>query len=235
MIELGALDFIPKPINKDKVNEVLDNYGVLEELIVKKNLMGLSEELMDLYREITNVSMGEAGELLGKFLNVPVTLSIPIVNTLNVYDLHKTLLSNNDNHTFTALTQGFIGDGISGEALLIFDDSCFKEVAELLHFNQEIDDNLEQELIIDISSILIGASLKSIGKQLAIDFSQGYPTLLGQHSKIRELIRVPKDWIETLSIQISYKISDHNINCDLLFLFSEKTVPKLNEKISCLL
>ena len=235
VIELGALDFIPKPIDKDKASDVFEKYGILKELLCKKARIGLSDDMLDLYREITNVSMGEAGELLGKFLDVPITLSIPVVNTMNVNDLHKTLQLADKNQTFTAITQGFIGAGISGEALLIFNDASFKEIAKLMHVEQQLDDDLQKELSIDISNILIGASLKSIGRQLNLSFSQGYPNFLGQHSRINELIKSPKDWEETLSVEIQYKIENHNIDCDLLLLFTEDTVPILNEKVSCLL
>lgn len=235
VIELGALDFIAKPIDKNTVCEVLKKYGILNELLNKRSRIGLNNEMLDIYREITNVSMGQAGELLGKYLNAPVTLSIPVVNTMRVNDLHKTLQLAAENNTYTAVAQGFIGDGISGEALLVFNDYSFKDIAELMRLEQEIDDELEKELSIDISNILIGASLKSIGVQLDMVFSQGYPTLLGQHRKISDLIKSPKHWEETLSIEIDYKIENHNINCELLLLFTENTVAKLNEKVRCLL
>lgn len=235
VINLGALDFVAKPIDKHKTNEILKKYGILDELVSKKSRIGLSDEMLDLYREITNVSMGQAAELLGKYLNASVILSIPVVNTMQVNDLHKTLQLSEENNTYTAVVQGFIGAGISGEALLIFNDSCFKDISELMQIKQALDDELEQELSIDISNILIGACLKSIGTQIDILFSQGCPTLLGQHQKISNLIKSPKFWEETLSIEIDYKIENYNINCELLLLFTENTVPKLNAKVSCLL
>lgn len=235
VIKLGALDFIAKPIDKEKANEVLERYGILNELVCKKTRLGLNGEMLDLYREITNVSMGQAGELLGKYLKVPVTLSIPVVNTMKVNDLHKSLQLADENDTYTAVTQGFIGAEISGEALLIFNDTSFKKISELMNLEQELDDEFEKELSVDISNILIGACLKSIGVQLDILFSQGYPTLLGQHQKIIDLIHSPKHWEETLSIEIDYKIEKYNINCELLLLFTESAVPRLNDKVSCLL
>ena len=235
VLELGALDFIPKPINEDKTNQIFEKYGILRELTSKRSSLGLSDDMLDMYREISNVSMGLAGELLGSFLNVPVTLSIPVVNTMNVNELHKTLQLANEEQTFTAVAQGFIGEGISGEGLLLLNDSCFKKIAELMHVHQELNDELEEELCIDISNILIGSSLKGIGKQLDISFSQGYPTLMGQHCKISELIKSPKHWEETLSIEIQFIIESHSINCDLLLLFTEQTIPKFNEQISCLM
>lgn len=235
VIELGALDFIAKPINKDKTNEIFEKYGVLRELTSKRSSLGLSDEMLDMYREISNVSMGLAGNLLGNFLNAPVTLSIPVVNTMNVNDLHKALQNVNEDQTFTAVAQGFIGEGISGEGLLLLNDSCFKQIAELLHVDQELNDALEEELSIDISNILIGSSLKGIGKQLDISFSQGYPTLLGQHCKVNDLLKSPKQWEETLSIEIQFIIESHDINCDLLLLFTEQTISRFNEQVSCLM
>ncbi|MGB1799989.1 MAG: hypothetical protein ACPHLK_04080, partial [Gammaproteobacteria bacterium] len=110
-----------------------------------------------------------------------------------------------------------------------------KGISELMQIKQKLDDELEKELSIDISNILIGACLKSIGTQIDILFNQGCPTVLGQHQKISNLIQSPKFWEETLSIEIDYKIENYNINCELLLLFTENTVPRLNDKVRCLL
>ena len=59
------------------------------------------------------------------------------------------------------------------------------------------------------------------------------PTILGRDEKIGELIeKNVSHWNEILSIEIEYAIENKNINCDLLLLFTEDSIPALNERVS---
>ena len=87
----------------------------------------------------------------------------------------------------------------------------------------------------DIASILIGACLKGIADQLNISFSQGHPVVLGQHRKITDIISNSPRWTNTLAIENNYKIENHDINCDLLLLFTEDTIEALDGKVACML
>jgi len=88
----------------------------------------------------------------------------------------------------------------------------------------------------DVTNVLNGACIQGIGQQLDIDFSQSHPVVLGQHCSIAELLaQREKHWQKTMAIEINYTIEDHNINCDLLLLFTEDSVIHMNRLISFLL
>jgi len=277
---LGALDFIKKPVNKEKLAEVLLSYGVftkgennvesdssnqneqsqasvllVKELVSQKteksplkispvnvsslpptSELTLSADLRDCYQEIANVAMGRAGDLLARLLNVFVELPIPNVNFIEVSELRMALKDVEANDSTSGICQGFISAGISGEALLILNDSSFKDVASLMNYQYEEDKGTELELLMDLANVLIGACLKGVSEQLDIDFSQGHPVILGQHRKISELIANNADkWKKTLAIEISYSIENYPIKCDLLLLFTEQSMHTLNNKLSYLL
>ncbi len=60
--------------------------------------------------------------------------------------------------------------------------------------------------------------------------------VLGQNRKISELIANNADkWKRTLAIEISYSIENYPIKCDLLLLFTEKSMHILNNKLAYLL
>ena len=60
--------------------------------------------------------------------------------------------------------------------------------------------------------------------------------LLGQHRKISDLIaNNGKKWKKTLAIEISYSIENYPIKCDLLLLFTEKSMKTLNHKLAYLI
>ncbi|GAA3923196.1 histidine kinase [Litoribacillus peritrichatus] len=200
------------------------------------NELVLDEELRDVYQEVTNVAMGQAADSLARLLNVFVVLPIPNVNILEAGELQMALQSASDNESVSAVCQGFIGKGVAGEALLIFNDSSFQDIAKLMKYEGEIDDAVQLELEMDIASILIGAFLNGLAEQLDMSFSQGHPVVLGQHCDISELISSNSArWSKVLTLEINYTIKDYNINCDLLLLFSDDSIDRLNEIASYLL
>lgn len=273
---LGALDFIQKPVNKEKLTEVLLSYGVFtkeeqedpEPVTMastdvkapslptksKTNItpplkvvavdtsapvsnveLTLSAELRDCYQEVANVAMGRAGDLLARLLDVFVQLPIPNVNFIEVSELSMALKAVEASESTSGICQGFISAGISGEALLILNDSSFKDVASLMNYQYDEDEGTELELLMDLANVLIGACLKGLSEQLDIDFSQGHPVVLGQHRKISELIANNTTWKKTLAIEISYSIENYPIKCDLLLLFTEQSMKTLNNKLSYLI
>lgn len=274
---LGALDFIKKPVNKEKLTEVLLAYGIFsrEESaatppvqapakqvvaptpipktvplkavktpppVVSANKplpteeVTLEADLRDCYQEVANVAMGRAGDLLARLLNVFVKLPIPNVNLIEVSELSMALSAVESHESTSGICQGFIGAGISGEALLIINDSSFQDVASLMNYQYELDEGTELELLMDMANVLISACLSGISEQLDMSFSQGHPVVLGQHRKISELIATNSTkWKKTLAIEISYSIENYPIKCDLLLLFTEDSMKTLNNKISYLL
>ena len=235
VLNLGALEFIPKPVDSKVAGEIFNRYGLLDEIKRKRGTLQINNALVDVYREVTNIAMGQAGEQLGKFLHAPVTLSVPKVQTVNVSKLYKRLLDTDSCNESAAVIQGFIGAGIAGETWLFFNDSDFHELSELISLDSRSDEELEKEISISISNILIGSCLKSIGNQLDIYFSEGCPTLLGQQLDINELFTMPKEVQEVLAIDIEFALECNNIDWSLLLLFTEDSIDKLNEKLHCLM
>ena len=235
---LGALDFIQKPVSADAVSNILQDYGILT--LTQKDIADevpmMKVDLRDACQEIANVAMGRAADLLAKLLDVFVLLPIPNVNVLEVSELTMALKSTEESTTVSALCQGFIGAGIAGEALLLFHDSSFKDMAKLMGLANPEDQNTEIEVLIDTGNVLIGAFLSGISEQLDMKFSQNHPIVLGRQCTVNELIHDNSEkWHRTLAMEINYRIEDHNIQCDLLLLFTEDSIPTLSYKLGYLL
>jgi len=214
----------------------LDMSEVDEEVPSDEPEITLSADMRDCYQEIANVAMGRAGDLLARLLNVFVELPIPNVNFIEVSELRMALKDIENHESTSGVCQGFISAGISGEALLILNDSSFKDVASLMNYQYDADMGTELELLMDLANVLIGACLKGVSEQLDIQFSQGHPEVLGQHRKISDLIaNNANKWKKTLAIEISYSIENYPIKCDLLLLFTEKSMQTLNNKLAYLI
>jgi CheY-like chemotaxis protein len=242
VMALGALAFIKKPAAPEELRQTLERLGLLSppsaasaEPVPARPSFELKINFRDALREISNVSMGRAAALLAKVLNVFVELPVPAVNLFEVSELHMTLADAQRGERCSALCQGFIGDGIAGEALLLFHDSEISDISKL--FNWQPRNDLEtSEMLLDLASILIGACLSGISEQIDVRFSQGHPQLLGLHSSIDSLIHVNQSrWRKTLAVEISYSLEGHNVHFDLLLLFTESSIQRLNHKLNYLL
>jgi CheY-like chemotaxis protein/chemotaxis protein CheY-P-specific phosphatase CheC len=237
--DLGALAFIRKPADPDELRNTLQNLGLLTPGTSTAQpalpSIDIKVSFRDALREVSNVAMGRAAALLAKTLGVFVQLPVPQVNIFEVSELHMTLADAMRGERLTALCQGFIGDGIAGEALLLFHDSEIADMARLLDW-QPKDDNETTEMLLDLASILIGACLSGIAQQIDVRFSQGHPQLLGRHASIERLIQLnQRRWKKTLAVEISYSIEAHNLHFDLLLLFTEDSIKRLTHKINYLM
>lgn len=252
VLGLGAFDFIKKPISKKELLKPLIDTGFYKlpqyentaahqskvtpqniNLIHSENSLQDEKLFLDACQEISNVAMGRAGDLLARFLDAFVELPIPKVNLIELSELNMALQFADQDQTVSSVCQGFIGPSMAGEALLIFNDSSFKNIAKLMQYKGEINDSLELELLMDISNVIVGACLQGISDQLSISLSQGHPVVLGQHIKVPDLINNSvKHWTKTLSIEINYKIENEAINCDLLLLFTEDSIEPLRQRLS---
>jgi chemotaxis protein CheY-P-specific phosphatase CheC len=233
--QLGALEFISKPVQREQIESILTRFGISFESNRQLQLDDFKVDVLDGYREVVNVAMGRAGDLLARLLDAFVILPIPNINMMEVSELQMTLQQIEERESVSAVCQGLIGAGIAGEALLIFNESSFSDIAEMMKYQGEIDDTVKLELLMDISCILIGACLKGVADQLDINFSQSHPAILGTHVRISDILKHNAGrWNKILAIEIPYTIENRHINCELLLLFTEDSIKALDERISYL-
>jgi len=199
--KLGAIEFIKKPTDTDLVLKLLQDYGFLrpEDLVEKREhhptaepadtpATGAPISLNDYLQEIANVAMGRSSDLLARLLRVFVKQPIPRVEMIARSELSMAISAAQADSSYSAVCQGFTGAGIAGEALLLFADASFNDMAELLHYDDLDTESIQVEVLMDMSSILFGAFLKGIGDQLDLKLGLGHPTVLGQHRQIADLL-----------------------------------------------
>jgi len=235
--ELGARAFLKKPFDPDQLRALLSELRLLDGPALAPAYApspAPQVTFRDAFRETVNVSMGYAAALIAKVLEVFVHLPIPHVNVLEAGELQMLLADANRAQQLTAICQSYIGSGIAGEALLMFYDSEVADIAKLMeHGTAEYQ---EMEVLIDLSSVLIGACLSSIADQLDVFFSVGHPQVLGEQTSIEELIRLNQQrWAKTQAVEISYSLEEQNIHFDLLLLFTEGSMELLEQKLSYLM
>ena len=234
--KLGAIDFIKKPVNAAVLQQALTVNNILKPDAEEEETSELDPDIRDCYQEITNIAMGQAGDHLARIMNVFVELPIPNVNLIEVSELHMMLSDIETHEQVSAVCQGFLGPGVSGEALCILSDSSFGDVAKILDIRGDVDDQLQLEVLMDAASLLIGTCLAGLANQMDLMFSQGHPVVLGQHRSVSDIIAMNKmKWKRTLAIELSYGLEGYNVQCDLVLLFTEESMTTMNSKLAHLL
>ncbi|EPZ5421176.1 TPA: response regulator [Vibrio parahaemolyticus] len=236
---LGAKAFIQKPIAKDELKNALKELIEPEPrpLIITPSVIELPIlRRRDIYMEVANVSIGRAADALARHFDVFVQLPLPNVNIFEVSELHMALrdLASHDN--VSGVCQGFCGEGIAGEALVILSDSSVSDLKKLMKVPVDSEELEELELLMDISNILVGSFLNGLGEQSEVRFFQSPPVLLGQHISIDSIIESTTGAFKrTMTFEVSYNIEGTSIRCDLLFMFVDESLPLLDNKLAYLM
>lgn len=194
----------------------------------------LDEESRDLYQELLNVAMGRAADMLARLLNTFIELPIPKVNLIARSELDMALASASGKKNVSAVCQGFMGDAISGEALLLLTDADINDLITLGGIGDQ-DSRNELELLMDTANILIGACLKGFSEQLDIHLTQSQPEVLGHHQPIERLLNPQTSWTQALAIEIRYRLENRAANIELLLLFTAGSLEIINNKAQYLL
>ncbi len=236
VMALGAVAFIKKPVHSAELCKILDDYGVLDVLtgadVNATTPSATTEESVDFSdwcQEISNVAMGRAADLLSKMINDTVQLSIPKVSTLKASDLNMMLHAVGSDSRVFAINQGFIGKGVSGETMIIFEQKDIEKIALLMGSKGNINQEATHELAIDMANILVGAFLKGFSDQLEISLNQGCPEIyLNQEG---DNLPVHKKADGVLAIEQSYTLGADLIHCDQLIFFTLASQHELKLKI----
>lgn len=237
--DLGAVAFLQKPVDKNYLKTLLKDLLPSPELSLDAVIQRVTTPALrrrDVYLEVANVAIGRAADSLARHFNVFVNLPLPNVNVFEVSELHMTMRDLASNSTMSGICQGFSGEGIAGEALVLLSDSSVNDLTSLMKYPVESECDVELELLMDVSNILVGSFLKGLGEQAEVKFFQSHPVLLGKHLSIESLIEhTSGNWRRTMTFEVSYGIEGTQIKCDLLLMFVDESLPLLDSKLSYLM
>jgi chemotaxis protein CheY-P-specific phosphatase CheC len=199
-------------------------------------MIQLSEELRDGLQEIANVAVGQTADKIARSFSTFVKLPIPQVRLLESADVRMALTAIDETANLTAVTQAFFGAGISGEALLLFNDASISELPRLMGYPPANGDREHIEHVLEMASLLNGSCIQSVLAQMEIDVLIGYPSVLGLRTSLRTLFgeqRFP--WDTTLALELNYSFEGYAATCDLVLLFHQYSLPTLFGKLEMLL
>lgn len=239
VLALGAQVFLKKPLGQSELDAVIQRYliPVTQPQVIQPHKLELPVlRRLDIYMEVANVAIGRAADALARHFDVFVQIPLPNVNIFELGELHMALRDLTEHSTILGICQGFSGEGIAGEALVLVNDSSVQDLRALMQIPPDMQEIGNSELLMDTANILVGAFLNGLGEQISVRFFQSAPVLLGQQISIDSVINSTTGMFKkTMTFEVSYNIENTRIRCDLLFMFVDESLPLLNNKLAYLM
>ncbi|MGX5914170.1 response regulator [Aliidiomarina sp. Khilg15.8] len=239
VMQSGALDFIRKPLDTEKLLSILHDYGLLARTAESSVQSGADTQQSDLaavsfeesLQEVFNIAMGQAGSSLSKVLNTFIDLPVPRVRRVKSTRL-TSILSDTAQRSLSAVVQGFSGNGIRGEAMLLLDDTSAPQLQQHYPLTEHSAD-AALEILMDLATILTGTCLQGLSEQLDIQLTCANPVVLGRHQSLEHMLSNVQAQ-DLLSVELNYKMYQGDVECDLIFLFTEDATVPLRDRLELL-
>ncbi len=157
---------------------------------------------------------------LHEFIQLPV----PHVGPLSYGELHMTLVDVVGRDSSVAVAQRFVGGGIHGEALVCLRGRDINQIGEKLGYLLEFTPH--NEIILNISNLLVSSFLTSLGDQLDKQFSLRQPGIV---DTLTPYCEEQGELGELFTIEYTYMAEALDFECEVLFLIDKPSVEIIYE------
>ncbi|WP_018152012.1 chemotaxis protein CheC [Leeia oryzae] len=192
----------------------------------------LTQDQKDVLQEVTNIAMGQAGNSLAQLLGTFVTLSVPRINVVDVADINDTIGKILGDHVeVSAVRQAFLGS-FRGEAIAIFHKDSHGDIADLMGYEGDLSEAQEDELLLDVANVLIGACLTGIGELLGASMSFSAPSMMAKSTPVQSLFQPDQlTWRCALVVEVNFALEARNFTCHLTQLMPEESISTLQTSL----
>jgi chemotaxis protein CheC len=182
--------------------------------------MNITKIQLDGIREIINIGIGRAANILNKMFEARIKLNVPEVDIVK-YDEIISHLDDGKNESVSSVNLSFKGQ-FSGMSKLIFPtDSAAKLVTAFVEEDTEEDDmdEIRSATLAEIGNIVLNSLMGSIGNILKLKISYTTPNYF--EDKIENLLNLRNLELEpvTLLAKTSFLMENLNIRGDFVLLF----------------
>lgn len=195
-----------------------------------------TQERADALQEIVNIGMGYAASSLALTLDTFVCLPVPAVRFVRSAALLDAIAQLTFGATkITAVRQGFTSS-FRGEALVLFGDQSAGEVGALLGYSDNPAKAEIEEILLEISNILVGACLGGIAEQLSYHLDFSAPSFIA-HDRTLDALLEPRQmtWERALVVEVNFRLERRAFVCHILLLWPEESFEALGKAIDRLL
>ena len=174
----------------------------------------------DALGELVNIGMGRAGDSLARLFDRFIHLSIPRLELIEPAQVSEAIAAMvGTDGPVIAVRQAF-SSRIRGEALAIYPAAGCDALADMVGYPDVSSD----ELLLEISNILIGACVGAVASQFSLDLCFSPPSILGR-SSIDELFDTRGlPWSRALIAEVNFRVTDRAFCCHLLTFWPDASL-----------
>jgi len=196
-------------------------------------MIGLgNDDQRDALSELVNIGMGQAGDSLARLFDTFITLSIPRIELVQPRDVTRAIRALVDAPGPVVAVRQAFSSRIRGEALAIYEAGGCDALADLVTYPDVTSD----ELLLEVSNVLVGACVGGLAAQFSLDLSFSPPSILGSHRSIDDLLDVAGlPWENALIAEVNFRVVDRAFRCHLLTFWPDESIAVLLRAVDALL
>ena len=191
-------------------------------------MQAYTEDQNDALQEVVNIAMGQAGDSLARILGNFVELSVPRIRLVTVEDVISTVTGMVDTRTEISAVRQAFSNSLRGEAIVIFAQTGADDLADLMGYDTDLDQSAEQELLLEVSNLLVGAIINGISETLDTDLNFSPPSLMAERKPLDQVL-VPEQlsWSHALLMEVNFTVEGRDFRCHLLMFMTEEAIESL--------
>jgi chemotaxis protein CheC len=190
----------------------------------------------DALREVINLGMGAAGAALAEALGVFVRLSVPAVQSIDGGDVMAFLSAAQWGDRAVSMSRQAFYGGMSGEALVLFDATGCRQLADLLGHEDDTNRNLAEEVLLELGNVMVGACINGVAERLSEVVSFAPPSLVCEGLPLAEAF-APGIFAgrRTLLVCIDFYIESRQFDSRIAIFIAEKSLARLDVAVEAFL
>lgn len=185
----------------------------------------------DALGEMVNIGMGQAGASLAQLFDRFIQLSIPRIELVEPSQVTAAIAALVDNDGPVVAVRQAFSSRIRGEALAIYPTAGCEGLADLVGYPDVSGD----ELLLEISNILIGACVSAIASQFSLDLTFSPPSIFARSSIPRLFDGRALPWDRALIAEVNFRVVERPFCCHLLTFWPDASLAALMRAVDSFL
>lgn len=190
-----------------------------------------SAEELDALHEMLNIAMGRAASAIACLLHVFVVLSLPQVRFDRLGALMRQAAGEGEAFAEKLFVRQSFYGVFKGEVLAVYDRANCRHLAALMGLEQA-DPMAQEELMLDVSSVMIGACMHCFTELVDVQLGYTAPSTLPPDSFRSNMQLAEALDLELIVLKIHMAIKNHPIASDLIIGMSEDSMLRMKEKVA---
>jgi chemotaxis protein CheC len=195
--------------------------------------MRLIPSQIDSLKEMVNIGVGHAAGVLNAMLNSRVQLHVPVVEMMNIDELHSRVESMSQGN-LSSVRIGFKGP-FSGNASLVFPaEGAVKLVSILTGVEAESSDlqQMQVDTLTEVGNIVLNGVMGAIGKELKLHVFYSVPIYVDNPFEVLLSTRETQVDAYVVWVQTHFTVESESIVGDIILVFDVGSLDLLLEAVN---